>query len=159
MADEMTVVLESDAGDMPGVTIARALNIASAYIGAWAKGKGFREADELADKLDEISDDLDGIRNLSQSEADLLRRASEVMRTLEAGNKHMLIVTEVGEAQEELRDTGADNICESYGEELADIIVRVLDRAQAAGIENIGELFMAKLAKNDARPHKHGRKF
>lgn len=67
--------------------------------------------------------------------------------------KLMLIVTEVAEVQEALRDE--DSAQEA--EELADVLIRVLDYAAWRGISLDAEV-NAKVEKNRQRPYLHGRK-
>jgi NTP pyrophosphatase (non-canonical NTP hydrolase) len=66
--------------------------------------------------------------------------------------KLMLIVTEVAEAQEALRDGDREH----EAEEVADILIRVLDYAAWRGINLHGEV-SAKMGRNHERPHLHGR--
>lgn len=70
-----------------------------------------------------------------------------------ASEKLMLIVTEVAEVQEALRDGDREN----EAEEVADILIRVLDYAAWRGISLDHEL-RAKMDKNRLRPRLHGRK-
>jgi NTP pyrophosphatase (non-canonical NTP hydrolase) len=65
----------------------------------------------------------------------------------------MLMVTEVAEAAEATRIGDRDN----FGEELADVIIRVLDTATIMGI-NIDLEVVTKMQKNFARPMMHGGK-
>lgn len=66
--------------------------------------------------------------------------------------KLMLIVSEVSEAQEKLRDR------DLAGEEkeIADIIIRSLDYAYWRGFD-MDKSIEAKVAFNETRPHHHGR--
>lgn len=64
-----------------------------------------------------------------------------------------LIMTEVAEACEAIRI--GDN--ENLGEELADIIIRVFDSAEARGI-NLENYISKKIEKNRNRPRLHGKK-
>jgi len=84
------------------------------------------------------------------------------------GEKMMLIVSEVAEAQDELR-TGHDMTLTYYNEdkptkpegvpsELADTVIRCFDLAAEAGID-LGGMIVAKLAYNATRPFMHGKKF
>ena len=65
----------------------------------------------------------------------------------------MLVTTEVAEAAEAVRNGDKAN----FGEELADIVIRVLDCAEATGI-NIEQEIVNKIEKNLAREYKHGGK-
>lgn len=68
--------------------------------------------------------------------------------------KLMLIVTEVSEAQSELRDEDRN----AEEEEIADILIRTLDYAAWRGFSMDSALW-AKIGKNRDRPHLHGRSF
>lgn len=78
----------------------------------------------------------------------------------------MLIVSEVTEAHEELRNNHAPTDVyysdggkpEGFATELADIIVRTLGLAAALNID-IGAVLSEKHAYNVTRPYKHGRQF
>lgn len=66
--------------------------------------------------------------------------------------KLMLVVTEVAECAEALRDG------DKYGiaEELADICIRVFDLSGAIGVD-LGEAITTKMDKNKNRPRMHGK--
>ena len=64
----------------------------------------------------------------------------------------MLITTEVAEAAEAVRIEDEKN----FGEELADILIRVFDVAGGMDV-NLGRAVREKMAKNAARPYKHGK--
>lgn len=76
----------------------------------------------------------------------------------------MLIVTELAEACEAFRVGNPP--CERPGmeqyshaaEELADVVIRCLQMAGEHGIQ-LAEVIQAKMAFNDTRPVKHGKKF
>lgn len=63
----------------------------------------------------------------------------------------MLLVTEVAEAAEAVRKGDKSN----YGEELADIAIRLMDTAVASGV-NLEASILHKMELNRNRPHKHG---
>jgi NTP pyrophosphatase (non-canonical NTP hydrolase) len=65
-----------------------------------------------------------------------------------------LIVTEVAECMEAVRKSDRDN----EAEELADVLVRVLDYAGGFNIP-LAEAFERKMLANYARPMKHGKEF
>jgi NTP pyrophosphatase (non-canonical NTP hydrolase) len=73
----------------------------------------------------------------------------------------MLIVTEVAEAMEAHRENkqSSENIPQFSGveEELADIIIRVLDFAGHKGYD-MEKILQAKMEYNDTRPYRHGGK-
>lgn len=87
--------------------------------------------------------------------------------TLVANQKLMLIVSEVAEAMEVLRDGWGirqvdyrvDGKPEGYGPELADVVIRVFDEARRAGISNFGGIILEKMKFNESRPHMHGKGF
>lgn len=64
-----------------------------------------------------------------------------------------LIHSEVSEALEAFRNNDHDN----FREELADIVIRVLDAAEGYGI-NLQEEILKKHEFNKKRPYKHGGK-
>jgi NTP pyrophosphatase (non-canonical NTP hydrolase) len=67
-------------------------------------------------------------------------------------SKLMLIATEVAEAAEAVRI----NSMSKLSEELADIVIRVLDLAGALGI-NLEQAVLHKMEVNTTRPQKHGK--
>lgn len=67
--------------------------------------------------------------------------------------KLMLIVTEVSEAAEAVRDSNYVGL----EEELADVIIRTLHMAAGLSMD-IEKAVMDKMAYNRARPHLHGRR-
>jgi NTP pyrophosphatase (non-canonical NTP hydrolase) len=87
-------------------------------------------------------------------------------RTQEATTKLLLMVTEISEAFEDIRDgqDPADNHISTGGKpegpavELADLIIRALDYAYMFGID-IEELVRTKMAYNATREYRHGKRF
>jgi NTP pyrophosphatase (non-canonical NTP hydrolase) len=69
-----------------------------------------------------------------------------------ASEKLLLIVSEVCEAQDALRNDDREN----EAEEIADVLIRTLDYAAWRGISLDRELW-AKMGKNRERPRLHGR--
>jgi NTP pyrophosphatase (non-canonical NTP hydrolase) len=135
---------------------AASTNLLATTIGVWAQGKGFREDWELADKLDAAAYD-DKVRGVDQ---ELMAAAASVLRTNIIGTKLMLIVSEIAEALERLRDIGADGVLagdSNFIEELADGEIRIKELSHMVG-QYLGDAEVAKVAKNVDRPHKHGRK-
>jgi NTP pyrophosphatase (non-canonical NTP hydrolase) len=65
----------------------------------------------------------------------------------------MLITTEVAEAAEAVRKGNLQN----FEEELADIMIRLLDTAYALQVD-LEAAVLAKMDKNEQREHKHGGK-
>ena len=78
------------------------------------------------------------------------------------GMKIALMHCELSEALEGLRhDNPKDEHCPEFGNveiELADCIIRILDFCNHKKY-NIGEAMSAKMAYNETRPYKHGKKF
>lgn len=117
-----------------------ALNTLAAGINIWAYGKGFWDS-----QID------DG--NLSPAQR------MEFLR-LQKGQKIALIMSELAELLEGLRadiESGLPGFTNEE-EEVADTIIRCLDYAGQYQLR-IGEAVMAKIAKNQDRPHKHGKEF
>jgi hypothetical protein len=104
-------------------------------IHAWARGKGFYDREQVV-----VRDPL-----LGDVEA-------RVANPSLAPEKLMLVVTEVAETMEALRDGDR----EAEAEEVADTIIRLLDYAAWRGIR-LDETIEAKMAKNEMRPRLHGR--
>lgn len=65
-----------------------------------------------------------------------------------------LITSEIGELIEEIRRERIDN--NAIGDELSDIVIRVLDFAQAGGVP-FAESLAQKILKNIDRPYLHGK--
>lgn len=78
---------------------------------------------------------------------------TSILETDSVGAKLMMIVTELSEAMEAVRDGDEDN----FREELADTMIRILHLCGAMGID-ISQEVTKKMAKNLARGHRHGRK-
>lgn len=88
-------------------------------------------------------------------------------RSIEIPTKLMLVVTELSEAMEELRNGSIDGIRlnydsehgkpEGFGIELADAVIRILDLASALGIDMDLAIRM-KHEYNKTRPYRHGGK-
>lgn len=137
---------------------AASTNLLATTIGVWAEGKGFREDWELADWLDEQGYLREGL--FADDVAAKFHKAAEVLRTNIIGTKLMLIVSEMGEALERLRDIGAEGVLagdDNFIEELADGEIRIKDLSHMVG-QYLGDAEVAKVAKNVDRPYKHGRK-
>lgn len=85
----------------------------------------------------------------------------------EISQKLMLVVSELGEAQEELRAGRLPDVIhfrepdgkpEGFSIELADAVIRILDLAMALDINIVGAISL-KMEFNRTRPHKHNRQF
>jgi NTP pyrophosphatase (non-canonical NTP hydrolase) len=101
-------------------------------IHAWARRQGFYDREFAPD---------------SES-----RYANAVPNPCAPAEKLCLIHSEVSEALEALRDDDA----EAEAEEIADVVIRVLDYAAWRGIDLDAEV-AAKVEKNEMRPRLHGR--
>lgn len=74
--------------------------------------------------------------------------------------RHMLIITEVAELTEAIRKPELSNHIPSHTleeEEVADILIRVLDYAAWRGID-LTKVMNAKMTFNQSREHMHGKK-
>lgn len=122
--------------------VEQALNYCSQLSAAVAELQGFHD-DEA--RLDAAVVSPDGLR--VWLDAQLLQ--AELAR----------IVSEAGEAVENLRKPGPDSHCPEYPGwhvELIDILHRVFDTLGKRGVSP-GEIFLAKLRYNLARPFMHGK--
>ena len=77
------------------------------------------------------------------------------------GEVLMLVVTEVAEAMEAFRAGNSESEKipghSKMAEELADVVIRILDYAEGAGID-LESALRAKMAYNVTRPYRHGGK-
>ncbi len=103
-----------------------------------AKAKGFHDKDG-----DLVADYARWTTNL-HGEVSELWEAARKGHLLELCDKALFMEDQIGDSL----------TCEE--EELADIIIRVLDTAGARGI-NIGRAVLLKMAYNATRPHMHGK--
>lgn len=109
----------------------------AAEIHTWARGKGFYDRERLTVR-DPVLGDVEGrVENPSLP-----------------AEKLMLIVSECSEALSTLRDDDREH----EAEEVADILIRVLDYAAWRGISLDREV-AAKMERNAIRPRLHGRTF
>lgn len=81
-------------------------------------------------------------------------QTKKALRNNAIGNRLMLIVSELGEAEEALRHNDWDGFCE----ELADVVIRIADLCGGLGIDLEKEV-LEKMEKNKTRPYKHGKEF
>lgn len=124
---------------------AEAINLLAADIAKWAEGKGFWE------------------HPLAGSGAATPHTILQRVELLKKCEKNALFTSEVAEHLEALRKPELPPSPGMEGftleeEELADIIIRVLDYAGHYGLR-IGQAINAKMAKNEKRPYKHGKQF
>lgn len=158
MSVDMSKQIHSEVGAITAGTFDHATNVVAAQIGETAQSKGFREEWELADRLEEWADHAQS--ELRQGGMpDDLRAAARALRRSFVGMKLMLMVSEISEALEVVRDQDVDGIQDgagNFGEELADTVIRVYETCHLLGID-IGEEIVEKILKNQERPYKHGR--
>jgi hypothetical protein len=107
----------------------------------------------------EITGDVDQ-KDASSVEDRLLRIAASYRNNI-LGTKLMLIVSELSEGLESLRNNGgAAGALDGQGnlpEELADAIVRILDTGTCVQA-NLGDELLNKMETNKGRPRMHGNK-
>ena len=120
--------------------IRASLNLMSSLAYNNAKEKGFHDIDEQCRPVD----------NYARWTVNLHGEVSELW---EAARKDQL--TELCDKAEKMADVTGDALtCEE--EELADIIIRVLDTAKARNVD-IGRAVILKHLYNASRPHMHGK--
>ena len=84
--------------------------------------------------------------------------------------KLALIHTEISEALEVHRTFYDDEVAseytgmtpmqeEAFSEEMADAMIRILDVIGFYGLEDFGEILIAKMDANRERPHLHGKRY
>lgn len=123
--------------------VVTSINALAGSINRWAVGRGFWPDLEVA------GSDV----------------GNAAIRMAQKSQKAMLVVTEVAELVEGLRKSEPGTIELNDGttltneeEEVADAIIRLLDYAAQYKLR-IGEAILAKMAKNEGRPYKHGKEF
>lgn len=115
-------------------------------INRWAQGKGFW-------------DRPDRLRALCANDPEVKHYVENLVKS----QKQMLVVTEGAELIEGLRKPteANDHDPEAFTNEeveVADQIIRLLDYAGEYKLR-IGQCLLAKMVKNEARPHRHGKSF
>ena len=131
-------------------------------IHSWAVEKGFWDQMEEAEYLEGIANIIDqefqagNETPFSPLAVPRLREIAESHRVLFLSTKLMLIVSEAAEALEALRDGDTSNRG-NFDEELADVVIRVLDTSGYLA-NNLGQIIIDKMTVNEGRPHRHGRK-
>lgn len=103
-----------------------------------ASEKGFWEDFDIISKLGGTKDFKDAV----------------IAENLLISTRLMLIVSELGEAQESLRKNNLSN----FQEELADVAIRLADLCGGLDIDLEAEI-IKKMEKNKVRPYKHGKQF
>lgn len=91
---------------------------------------------------------------LSYMETKEVYEIEDSIRNAYISQNLMLIVSELSEALESLRENDTDN----FKEELADVIIRTCDLAGGLNIDLEAEV-IKKMDKNSKRLYKHGKKF
>lgn len=91
--------------------------------------------------------------------AELVFEKNDYVYDLIVAQKMALIQAEVTEALEELRlDSPLAERKDKIKEELADVVIRTMDLAEALGLD-LAEAIHDKIEKNKAREPKHGKRF
>lgn len=133
--------------------VIEALNYCAALSTAVALTHGFHE------------DETKLLDYIAEAEADIGYGGTEPGQMAEWARTQLLtaefgrIMSEAGEAIENVRKPGPDSHCPQFPGwhvEAIDILVRVFDTLGKRGIQP-GEVFVAKTLVNNARSHKHGK--
>jgi hypothetical protein len=141
----------------------RAIDDIAADCGRTEESHGFREDWDLADKLEWLAlatadGSIDELPNRNAN-VETLNLAAKALRNNYVGMKLMLMVSELAEALDTLRDHGVDGVVNgsgNFGEELADTHIRLWALEDLLGVHS-GRQVAAKMERNESRPHKHGR--
>jgi hypothetical protein len=119
--------------------------------------------EKLAEKMSgyqmwEITGEVDE-KDTSSVEVYLIEIAARYRNNI-LGNKLMLIVSELSEGLESLRNNGgAEGALDgqgNFGEELADAIIRIFDTGGYTK-DNLGDELLRKMETNSGREHMHGK--
>ncbi|MBW1778624.1 MAG: hypothetical protein JRJ54_13675 [Deltaproteobacteria bacterium] len=86
----------------------------------------------------------EGGRNDAEMIALMHSELSEALEAMRAGNPE----------SEKLKDMGVSSV----EEELADVVIRIMDFAEGRGF-NLGKAILKKMKYNKNRPYKHGKRF
>jgi len=149
---------------------AAVVNALQVECGRTAREHGFSDDWLDADFLEKVAEKLSGYQvweitgevddKDTSSAEDRLIHIAAILRNNILAAKLMLIVSECSEALESLRHNGgAEGALDgrgNFGEEMADVIVRVLDTGTFTK-DNLGDLLLRKMAVNKDRPHMHGK--
>lgn len=123
--------------------VATSINALARSINRWARAKGFWNVP-------------DEVRAMKLSVGTL-----QWLERLIKSQKLALITTETSEAVEAIRKPESESGLPGFSneeEEAADQVIRILDYAAHYNLR-IGEAIIAKMAKNEGRPYKHGKEF
>lgn len=133
--------MERKAWEHPG--FAALINGCAKDINTWARAKGFWDIPEHLDTL-------------MKKDSSVFKFVDDLIRV----RKMALVTTETSEAIEGIRKPVHASIpgFDNDTEEQADQIIRILDYCGSRGLP-IGECIAAKMAKNEGRPHLHGKAF
>jgi hypothetical protein len=166
-------VVNIDANEPPPPSIEAGVINAVAH-GCWetSESHGFHDDWRTADWLEELATYLEKEERFttddtnfpgadqSVSTVDGLRAAAHTLRNNVLGMKLMLMVSELSEAMENIRDHGVAGIMAgegNFGEELADATIRINDTAGLIR-SAIGDEIIQKMLVNEQRPYRHGKK-
>lgn len=88
---------------------------------------------------------------------------SEVSEALESDRKGRYVRSSINEVNgwfddEDFKNSFGQHIKDTFEDELADIVIRVLDLSAFKGVD-IEAHIEAKMRYNSLRPHKHGKKY
>lgn len=129
-----------------------------------SEGKGFHEDDDLRHLAREVLD-IGYHRPLPDDVQTFIDGIQGVWKELHAAKRLLLIVSEVTEAYEALREVGhfrgwvsPTGKPEGVPSELADIFVRTAEFAETVSIDT-QDATEEKMAYNATRPYKHGKRF
>ena len=86
-------------------------------------------------------------------------RLDSIPRDWVINQKLLMAHTEISEAVEYLRRPDSDMTDAQFLEELADVLLRILDIAGYAAPEEFGNRLLEKMAVNESRAYRHGMKF
>ena len=166
--------MERDWSKMRGEVVSGQLSLLARDIHAWAVDKGFWPSDNVSTHKAEAMAWLQAeyeIGNLlgppTERDAQLLAHYFRARGGYDRNDGEMIALfhSECTELLEAVRDTDkgkqASKKAKGYSaaeEEAADIIIRLLDTAHARGWD-VGAALVAKMAHNEGRSHKHGRRF
>lgn len=139
-------------------TLAERINKTSTAHGFWPTDR-----DDALSAFERIVRQTNGLPGATARDAVLVHRYIKAQSVRNMGEMLMLAVSELAEGLEEHRhgrpvhyiDNGKP---EGLAVELADCIIRCLDTMHSLGVD-IDAIVEEKMAYNDTRPYKHGRKF